>query len=52
MNDENSGFGLNEEEVLLYKVTDEALEAAACAGPETVMALTVAFCTGGVDCPF
>ncbi len=52
MNEENTGFGLNDEGILIYEISDEALEAAACAGPENAKAYTVAFCTGGVDCPF
>jgi hypothetical protein len=52
MNDLNTGLDLNEEKMLAYEVSDEALEAAACAGPKNARALTVAFCTGGVECPF
>jgi hypothetical protein len=52
MNEANIGLDPNEEEILTYEVSDEALEVAACAGPENGGALTIAFCTGGVECPF
>jgi hypothetical protein len=51
MNEESTGFDLNEE-ILFYEVSDEALEAAACAGQENAKALTIAFCTGSAECPF
>jgi hypothetical protein len=52
MNEASIGFDLNEEAILAYEVSDEELEAAACAGPENVKAFTVAMCTGQVECPF
>ncbi len=42
----------NDDEILMRNVTDEALEAAACAGQGNGGAYTVAFCTGQADCPF
>ena len=42
----------NETEVLNTEVSDEALEAAACAGPEHARVFTVSMCTGQLDCPF
>jgi hypothetical protein len=52
MNEANIGLDLNEEDILTYEVSDEALEVAACAGSENCRALTIAFCTGGAECPF
>lgn len=52
MNEAKIGFDLSEEEILTYEVSDEALEATACAGQENIKALTIAFCTGGLDCPY
>jgi hypothetical protein len=52
MNEAIIGIDLNEEEILTYEITDEALEVAACAGPENARVYTVAMCTGGVECPF
>jgi hypothetical protein len=43
---------INEIDVLVYEVSDEALEAAACTGPMGAMAFTIAMCTGQVECPF
>ncbi len=51
MNEESTGFDLNEE-IFFYEVSDEALEAAACAGQENAKAFTIAFCTGSAECPF
>jgi hypothetical protein len=52
MNEATTGFDLDEEAVFTAEVTDEALEAAAGSGGQTAAALTVAFCTGNLDCPF
>lgn len=52
MNEANVGFELNEKEILTYEISDEALEAAACAGPENAKAFTVAMCTGQTECPY
>ena len=52
MNKANLGFDLNEQEILTYAISDEALEAAACAGPENARAFTIAMCTGQSECPF
>jgi hypothetical protein len=38
--------------VLSQEVSDEALEAAAAATPSKAIALTIAYCTGNLDCPF
>ena len=43
---------LNEVDILDYEVSDEALEAAATAGPLGVQAFTIAMCTGNMECPF
>jgi hypothetical protein len=43
---------LNEADILDYEVSDEALEAAASAGPFVAQAFTVAMCTGNMECPF
>ncbi|HEY6617910.1 MAG TPA: hypothetical protein VIY68_00040 [Steroidobacteraceae bacterium] len=51
MNVASTELDLNEE-ILICEVSDEALEAAACAGQENARALTIAFCTGSADCPF
>ncbi len=51
MNEANLEFDLNEEEVFTSELSDEALEAAACAGPGN-MAFSVAMCTGQAECPF
>ncbi len=52
MNEANVGFDLNEEDILTYEISDESLEAAACAGLENARAFTIAMCTGQVECPF
>ena len=43
---------LSETEILDYRVADETLEAAACAGPSGAQAFTIAMCTGQLECPF
>jgi hypothetical protein len=52
MNEANVEFDLNEEEMLTHEISDEAVEAAACAGSENARAFTIAMCTGQADCPF
>jgi len=52
MNEGTVGFGPNEEGLLNYEISDEALEVAACAGPENARAFTLAMCTGQAECPF
>jgi len=42
---------LNESE-LLIEVSDEALETAACLGPQNGGSFTIAMCTGQAECPF
>jgi hypothetical protein len=42
----------SETEILNTDVSDEALETAACAGPESAKAFTVSMCTGQTTCPF
>lgn len=43
---------LNEQDVFVNDIPDEALELAGCGGPENGRAYTVAFCTGQAECPF
>ncbi len=50
MIDPVSAFELDEADLLAAQVTDEMLEAAACAGPEHAGAFTVALCTVMADC--
>ena len=38
--------------VLTTEISDEALEAAACAGPQQGGVFTVSMCTGLQECPF
>lgn len=52
MGSPNVEFDLSEQDIYIGEVTDEALEAAACAGPQSVVAFTVAMCTGQAECPF
>jgi hypothetical protein len=52
MTDTNTKLDLNEVDILVHEVTDEALEAAACAGPAGLMAFTIAMCTGQAECPY
>jgi hypothetical protein len=42
----------SEDFVFQSEITDEALEAAAGSFLPKTAALTVAFCTGNLDCPF
>jgi hypothetical protein len=43
---------VNETDILVHEVSDEALEAAACAGAGGVGAFTIAMCTGQSECPY
>ena len=52
MNEAEIGFDLNEEQILTYEISDETLEAAACAVAECARAFTVTMCTGQGECPF
>ena len=47
-----SKLDLSETDILIYDIADEALEAAACAGPLGARAFTIAMCTGQAECPF
>jgi len=42
----------NDKDIFIDEIPDEALELAACAGPENGGAYTIAFCTGQAECPF
>jgi len=42
----------NESHILDYDIADEALEAAAGAGPTVGGAFTIAMCTGQAECPY
>ncbi len=42
--------GTHQDDIFTVAVTDEVLEAAACAGTENVRALTAALCTVMADC--
>jgi len=52
MNEANVGFDVNDEQLPTFEISDEALEAAACAGAENARAFTIAMCTGQAECPF
>jgi hypothetical protein len=52
MNEVNAALDQDETNLLSHDVSDEALEAAAAATLEKAMALTIAYCTGNLDCPF
>ena len=51
MGGSNVELDLNEQEIF-GEVTDEALESAACAGPQNAAVFTIAMCTGQAECPF
>lgn len=51
MNDMSIGLEQNEEEILAYEVSDEALETAGGAGREKAGNYTLGFCTGLSACP-
>ena len=51
MNDMTIGLDQNEEEILTYEVSDEALESAGGTGKEKVGNYTLGFCTGLSACP-
>jgi hypothetical protein len=42
----------NETDAITDEVSDETLEAAACAARQHGAAYTVLMCTGGLECPF
>jgi hypothetical protein len=52
MNDVKDVLDLNETELLIVELPDEVLEAAACSGPQSGRAFTIAMCTGQQECPF
>lgn len=52
MGGSNIELELNEQEIFIGEVTDEALETAAYAGPQSIAAFTIAMCTGQAECPF
>jgi hypothetical protein len=51
MNESSIGVDLTEEEILIYKVSDETLETAACGMKDKAGAFTLAFCSGLDTCP-
>jgi len=51
-NDAGIELDANETQIFTAAISDEALEAAGCAWTGQGIAFTVAFCTGGTDCPF
>jgi hypothetical protein len=51
MDSQSVGFQESKEEVLIYRVSDEALEAAAAILKERVGSFTLAFCSGIDTCP-
>lgn len=50
--DDVKSIDLDEKDLFIHDVPDEALEAAAFCGPHCGRAFTVAFCTGNLECPF
>ncbi len=50
MTDAIGAFEASEHGLFILAVTDEALEAAACAGTENARAFTAALCTVMADC--
>ena len=50
MNENTISVDLTEEEILIYKVSDEMLEAA-CGMKDKAGAFTLAFCSGLDTCP-
>jgi hypothetical protein len=51
MNNMTTGLDQNEEDLLIYAISDEVLEAAACIGHEKAENYTLAACTGMSVCP-
>ncbi|MGE5163779.1 MAG: hypothetical protein ACM3IH_07105 [Sphingobacteriales bacterium] len=45
------GLEQTEEEMLIYEVSDEALETAAGTGREKAGSFTISLCTGLIGCP-
>jgi hypothetical protein len=52
MNDAANERDQNQEVTLVEEVADEALEISARIGRGGAAAVTVAMCTGGIECPF
>jgi hypothetical protein len=51
MNDITIGLDQNEEDLIMYEISDEALETAAGTGMEKAANYTLGFCTGLSACP-
>ena len=51
MNESTISVDLTEEEILIYRISDETLEAAACGMQDKAGAFTLAFCSGLDTCP-
>ncbi len=52
MTEADIAMDLSEQTVLAIEVSDEAIEAAACAGPHCAKAFSISFCTGSEVCPY
>jgi hypothetical protein len=50
MTEANIAFDPSEDDIFVNDIADEALEAAACAGPHEAKAFTVSLCTVLADC--
>lgn len=50
--DLSKDLDLREQALIASEVSDEALEAIAYNGAERAQAVTVAMCTGNLECPF
>ena len=51
MNESTISVDLTEEEILIYTVSDQDLEAVACGMKDKAGAFTLAFCSGLDTCP-
>jgi hypothetical protein len=47
----NTAIARTEEEILIYEVADDAVEAAAAVATDKVGSVTISFCTGLESCP-
>jgi hypothetical protein len=52
MTEADIAVDLSEQTMLAIEVSDEAIEAAACAGPHCAKAFSISFCTGSEVCPY
>jgi hypothetical protein len=52
MTEASTALDQDDADLLSHDLPDEALEAAAGAQRDTAPALTIAYCTGNLDCPF